>query len=145
MVYTTQKRHEVSNVVIGGVSSVPYVKRTGSRKLMRVSELVQTLRRRTNMKQWQFAKALRVTRGAVAAYETGQMNPSFKVLDKMARLAGLTVADLLTVPTIAEKQDRTLEDTTARANLEICLNSPNRELVITTLAFFAGRSPRVSQ
>lgn len=112
---------------------------------MNLPDLVRTLRSRTNMKQWQFAKALRVTRGAIAAYETGQMNPSFKILDKMAKLTGLTVSDLLTVPTIKEAQDRIADDTTARANLEICLNSHSREMVILFLAFFAGRSPRVSK
>jgi len=94
------------------------------------------------MKQAKFASALGVTHGAVRAYESGQMNPSFHVLEKMAKLSGLVVSDLLTVPTIKESHDRSLEDTTARANLEICLHTPSRELVVMMVAFFAGRSGR---
>ncbi len=140
---TTLVRPEISHTVMGGVTSS--AKRYGarSRKYMNLPELVKTLRNRSNMKQWQFAKAIRVTRGAVAAYESGQTNPSFKVLDKMAKLSGLSVSDLLTVPTVKESQDRVAEDTSARGNLEICLNSPSREMVLMFLAFFAGRSPRV--
>lgn len=109
---------------------------------MTVSDLARALRSRSGMTQVQFAKALRITRGAVAAYETGQGNPSFLMLGKMAKLAGLTICDLLTVPTLKEAQDRAADDVAARGNLEICLNSPNRELVVATLAYFAGRSVR---
>ena len=142
---TTAESPKLLVTVMGGVALRAPKKRAGSHITMDLPDLVRTLRNRTTMTQAQFGKAVRVTRGAIAAYETGQMNPSFKVLTKMAKLAGLNLSDLLTVPSVKDTQERLADDTTARANLEIVLNSSHRELVIKSLALFAGRSPKATK
>jgi len=110
---------------------------------MNMNELVQNLRVRAKMTQRNFAKALGLKRReTVAYYESGRDNPNIHVLEKMAELAGLKLADLLTIPTTVEAEDRKQQDQTAKNNLAICLNNENRDLAIAFLAEFAGRRSR---
>lgn len=107
---------------------------------MTIAQVVVSLRKRAGMTQAQFAKASGLkTRETVAQYEGSTIRPSLQILEAMARLSGLTIEDVLHVPSIDEKAEREHENQTARANLEICLNSSVRATVIRVLATFAGR------
>lgn len=106
---------------------------------MTIKEMVRVLRTRSRMTQAQFARALGVTRETVAHYEGGGMRPSLERLEMMAKLSGLSINDLLNVPSADQSAEKEQQNTEARANLEICLNSPQRPLVISFLETFSGR------
>lgn len=109
---------------------------------MTIAQVAVSLRKRTRMTQAQFAKALGLKqRETVAQYEGGTLRPSLDVMERMARLSGLSIQDVLHVPSIDEKAEQEHQNQTARANLEVCLHSHHRDVVIQTLATFAGRRP----
>jgi DNA-binding XRE family transcriptional regulator len=136
---TSTIQQKFGDSVMGGVTFSRIYKES-VKAYMTSQDIVKALRARAHMTQEEFAKAVDVTRGAIATYETGSKRPSLLILDKMAKLSGLQLSDLLRVPSIDEMHDRIAEDAAANANLQICLRSPSRRLAIESLAFFALRA-----
>lgn len=110
---------------------------------MDIPDMVVALRKRAKMTQAQFAKACGLkTRETVAQYESGTIRPSLQVIEAMAKLSGLSVGDLLSVPNPEQSADRDRENQEARQNLEICLHGDRRRVVIEALEVFSGRTQR---
>ena len=59
-----------------------------------VAKRIRLIRQRRGLTQWQFGKAVEVSRLSVARYEGGRL-PRADVLDRIARLGGVTVTWLL--------------------------------------------------
>lgn len=62
---------------------------------MSVAKNISSLRRLAGMSQQQLADALGVTRSAVSYYESGRISPKMAMLEKIAALFDVSVAELV--------------------------------------------------
>ena len=66
-----------------------------SRKLKQIGERVQRLRKEKGLTQEQLADKVRVSSTYIGFIEQGQRNPSINTADKIARVLGVKVKDLI--------------------------------------------------
>lgn len=66
-----------------------------SRKLIKLGSNVKRYRKENNLTQEQLATKVRVSSTYVGFIEQGQRNPSLKTLDKIARVLGVEMPELL--------------------------------------------------
>ena len=100
-----------------------------------VGRRIRQIRRKLGLTQAQFGKRLSVTKGSVARYEAGSI-PRLRVLNEIAKLAGVTSAWLL---------QEGVADTRRKMPL---LGPPQLNLtepLSTLLGFFERKAPAVSK
>lgn len=66
-----------------------------SRKLIRLGASVRKFRKQKDLTQEQLATKVRVSSTYIGFIEQGQRNPSLKTIDKIARVLGVKISDLL--------------------------------------------------
>ncbi|EKE05116.1 MAG: XRE family transcriptional regulator [uncultured bacterium] len=66
-----------------------------SRKLIKLGSNVKRYRKENNLTQEQLATKVRVSSTYIGFIEQGQRNPSLKTLDKIARVLGVEMPELL--------------------------------------------------
>ena len=66
-----------------------------SRKLKQIGEKIQKLRKEKGLTQKQLADKVRVSSTYIGFIEQGQRNPSINTADKIARVLGVKVKDLI--------------------------------------------------
>lgn len=66
-----------------------------SRKLIKLGSNVRRYRKENNLTQEQLATKVRVSSTYIGFIEQGQRNPSLKTLDKIARILGVEMPELL--------------------------------------------------
>lgn len=66
-----------------------------SRKLIKLGNNVRRHRKENNLTQEQLATKVRVSSTYIGFIEQGQRNPSLKTLDKIARILGVEMSELL--------------------------------------------------
>lgn len=66
-----------------------------SRKLIKLGSNVKRYRKENNLTQEQLATKVRVSPTYIGFIEQGQRNPSLKTLDKIARILGVEMPELL--------------------------------------------------
>ena len=67
---------------------------------------IKKYRQLHDMKQVELAKIVGVTQGALSGWENGKFEPDIKSLDKMAKIFGITVDELLGRETVTSEKKR---------------------------------------